>query len=88
MSANKFANIFEDKQQHDGQYDKQENELIQQSQQKNPVITDYHDATDPATGKPIPRAIVVDDPELTGLARKGRYGDLLRHPVLTKHTAR
>ena len=50
MSANKFANIFEDKQQHDGQYDKQENELIQQSQQKNPVITDYHDATDPATG--------------------------------------
>ena len=50
MSANKFANIFEDKQQHDGQYDKQENELIQQSQQKNPVITDYHDAIDPATG--------------------------------------
>lgn len=45
-------------------------------------------AIDPATGKPIPRAIVVDDPELTGLARKGRYGDLLRHPVLTKHTAR
>jgi hypothetical protein len=42
-------------------------------------------AIDPATGKPIPRAIIVDDPELTGLARKGRYGDLLRHPVLSKH---
>lgn len=43
---------------------------------------------DPATGKPIPRAIPVDDPELTGLARKGRYGDLLRHPVLTKNAVR
>ena len=39
---------------------------------------------DPATGKPIPRAIVVESPELTRLARSGNYGDLLRHPVLTQ----
>lgn len=37
---------------------------------------------DPETGKPIPRAIVVDDPDLTNLARSGSFGDLLRHPVL------
>lgn len=39
---------------------------------------------DPATGKPIPRAIVIEAPELTQLARNGKYGDLLRHPILTK----
>lgn len=44
----------------------------------------YEPVIDPATGKPIPRAIVVEAPELTQLARKGKYGDLLRHPVLTK----
>jgi hypothetical protein len=31
-----------------------------------------------------PRAIILDEPELTQLARKGKYGDLLRHPVLTR----
>ena len=39
---------------------------------------------DPRTGKPIPRAIIVDDPELQKLARQGDYGTLLRHPLLTK----
>jgi hypothetical protein len=39
---------------------------------------------DPRTGKPIPRAIIVDDPELQNLAREGKFGTLLRHPLLTK----
>lgn len=41
-------------------------------------------ALDPATGQPIPRAIIVDDPELQNLARKGKFGTLLRHPLLGK----
>ena len=43
--------------------------------------------TDPDTGKPIPRAIVIDDPELQALAREGNFGTLLRHPHLTKALA-
>ncbi|MDP3851410.1 MAG: hypothetical protein Q8Q59_12955 [Luteolibacter sp.] len=39
---------------------------------------------DPRTGKPIPRAIIVDDPELQNLARDGKFGTLLRHPLLTQ----
>jgi hypothetical protein len=39
---------------------------------------------DPATGQAIPRAIIVDDPELQELARNGKFGALLRHPLLTK----
>lgn len=39
---------------------------------------------DPATGKPIPRAIIVDDPELQNLVHEGRFSTLLRHPLLTK----
>jgi hypothetical protein len=39
---------------------------------------------DPATGRPIPRAIIVDDPELQNLARDGDFATLLRHPHLTK----
>lgn len=39
---------------------------------------------DPRTGQPIPRAIIVDDPELQDLARSGKFGTLLRHPLLTK----
>lgn len=39
---------------------------------------------DPRTGEPIPRAIIVDDPELQNLARDGKFGTLLRHPLLTK----
>lgn len=38
----------------------------------------------PQTGKPIPRAIVVDDPALQKLAREGKFDTLLRHPLLTK----
>lgn len=41
-------------------------------------------AIDPATGKPIPRAITVEDPELQNLAREGKFGTLLRHPLLGK----
>jgi hypothetical protein len=39
---------------------------------------------DPRTGQAIPRAIIVDDPELQNLAREGKFGTLLRHPLLTK----
>ncbi len=39
---------------------------------------------DPATGQPVPRAIIVDDPQLQNLARDGKFGTLLRHPLLTK----
>lgn len=39
---------------------------------------------DPETGEPYPRAIIVDDPELQNLARQGRFGALIRHPLLTK----
>lgn len=42
---------------------------------------------DPRTGKPIPRAIIVTDPELQNLAREGNFGTLLRHPLLTKALA-
>ena len=39
---------------------------------------------DPETGKPFPRAIVVDSPELEALAKEGRFSTLLRHPLLPK----
>lgn len=53
------------------------------------VITAHSDSPrkpviDPRTGKPIPRAVIVDDPELQSLARRGKFGTLLRHPLLTK----
>ena len=38
----------------------------------------------PETGKPYPRAIIVNDPELVDLARKGRFSTLLRHPLLSE----
>lgn len=41
----------------------------------------------PQTGKPIPRAIIVDDPALQSLAREGKFDTLLRHPLLTKALA-
>jgi hypothetical protein len=41
----------------------------------------------PETGKPIPRAIIVDDPALQILAREGKFDTLLRHPLLTKALA-
>jgi hypothetical protein len=39
---------------------------------------------DSQTGKPIPRAIIVNDPELQNLAREGKFATLLRSPLLTK----
>lgn len=38
----------------------------------------------PETGRPYPRAIIVDDPELLDLAQKGRFSTLLRHPLLSE----
>ncbi len=38
----------------------------------------------PETGKPYPRAIIVDDPELVKLAREGNFSTLLRHPLLSE----
>ncbi|MEP2777000.1 MAG: hypothetical protein ABJQ29_12460 [Luteolibacter sp.] len=38
----------------------------------------------PETGQPYPRAIIVDDPELTHLAEEGRFSTLLRHPLLSE----
>lgn len=46
--------------------------------------TPLEPVTNPATGKPYPRAIIVDDPALKNLAREGRYSTLLRHPRLSK----
>jgi hypothetical protein len=39
---------------------------------------------DPQTGRPYPRAIIVDDPQLQNLARTGKFDTLLKHPRLTK----
>ncbi len=39
---------------------------------------------DPATGRPYPRAVIVDDPELKNLAEEGRFSTLLRHPLLSE----
>ncbi len=42
---------------------------------------------DPNTGKPYPRANIVDDPELQKLARQENFATLLRHPLLTQALA-
>ena len=39
---------------------------------------------DTETGRPYPRAIIVDDPELVELAKEGRFSTLLRHPLLSE----
>jgi uncharacterized membrane protein required for colicin V production len=39
---------------------------------------------DPSTGRPYPRAIIVDDPKLVNLAHEGRFSTLLRHPLLSE----
>ncbi len=51
--------------------------IVASSQPREAII-------DPETGKPYPRAIIVDDPELHDLARQGRFSTLLRHPLLSK----
>lgn len=55
--------------------------ITQQSQPRRPAVID------PLSGKPIPRAIIVDDPELQNLARDGKFATLLRSPLLTKALA-
>lgn len=47
-------------------------------------ITTAPPEIDPETGKPYPRATVVDDPALQGLARQKNYSTLLHHPNLTR----
>lgn len=42
---------------------------------------------DPQTGKPYPRAVIVQSPELQNLAREGKFSKLLHHPDLTKALA-
>jgi hypothetical protein len=39
---------------------------------------------DPETGKPYPRAIIVDAPELQTLADDGSFSTLIRHPLFQK----
>lgn len=51
--------------------------LIASRNEPEPVI-------DPETGKPYPRAIIVDDPALQELASEGRMSTLLRHPLFQK----
>ncbi|MBC8127789.1 MAG: hypothetical protein H8M99_11675 [Gloeobacteraceae cyanobacterium ES-bin-144] len=48
------------------------------------VDSPHQPVINPQTGKPFPRAIIVEDPELQKLARDGKFGTLLRHPLLTK----
>ncbi len=38
----------------------------------------------PETGRPYPRAIIVDDPALTDLAKERNFSTLLRHPLLSE----
>jgi hypothetical protein len=45
---------------------------------------EYEPVIDPATGKPIPRAVLVEDPALDSLAKDQDFATLLRHPNLTK----
>lgn len=42
----------------------------------------FHEEKDPATGQPIPRAILIDDEELETLALEGKFDSLLRHPFV------
>jgi hypothetical protein len=51
--------------------------LIAHQEDPEPII-------DPETGKPYPRAVIVNDPDLQTLARDGRFSTLLRHPLLTE----
>lgn len=48
---------------------------------------DRKPAIDPSTGTAIPRARIVEDPDLQILARQGNFSTLLRHPALTKALA-
>ncbi|HEX5790494.1 MAG TPA: hypothetical protein VFY13_05040 [Luteolibacter sp.] len=44
----------------------------------------YEPVIDPETGKPIPRAILVEDPQLQRLLKGQEYGALLRHPAMAE----
>jgi hypothetical protein len=47
-------------------------------------VTTKPAAQNPQTGKPVPRALAVEDPRLQRLAGEGRFAELLRHPMLAK----
>jgi hypothetical protein len=46
--------------------------------------SDLKPVIDPKTGKPYPRAIIVNSPELQDLASDGRFSTMLRHPLFQK----
>lgn len=52
--------------------------IVAQPDPKLPAVID------PDTGKPYPRAIIVDEPELQNLASDGRISTLIRHPLFQK----
>lgn len=45
---------------------------------------EFEPVIDPATGKPVPRAIRIEDPALDQLAKSQHFSTLLRHPKLTE----
>lgn len=53
--------------------------MIVANQEKSP-----EPIINPDTGRPYPRAIIIDDPELKILAKEGRFSTLLRHPALSE----
>lgn len=46
--------------------------------------SDLKPVIDPQTGKPYPRAVIVDEPVLQDLASDGSFSTLLRHPLFQK----
>lgn len=44
----------------------------------------YKPTLDPLTGRPYPRAVIVDEPELNNLLRDDDISVLLRHPLFQK----
>jgi len=56
--------------------------LIAIQEAGNGGSSELEPAIDPETGRVIPRAIIVEDPELQDLARDGSFDRLLRHPRL------
>jgi len=48
------------------------------------IIGNSEKSSTPEDDPSIPRAEIVDNPELVSLAKKGRFSTLLRHPLLTE----
>lgn len=58
--------------------------LIATQESAPKTVMEFEPVIDPETGLPYPRAIIVHDADLQGLARDRRFGTLLRHPQLDK----